>query len=71
MKRSLRPRLGRVTVAACSIVGMSATALLAMGSPASAAPAPVCSGGGGEHLHRDLLDARRGAELGGAHRGHL
>ena len=45
MKRSLRPRLGRVTVAACSIVGMSATALLVMGSPASAAPAPVCSGG--------------------------
>src|ERR1700722_9326837 len=43
MKRSLRPRLGRVTVAACSIVGMSATALLVMGSPASAAP--VCSGG--------------------------
>jgi hypothetical protein len=58
MKIGLRPRLGRVTVAACSIVGMSATALLAMGSPASAAPA-------------DLLDAWRGAELGGAHWGHL
>ena len=42
---SVRSRLGRVTVAACSIVGVSATALLAMGSPASAAPAPVCSGG--------------------------
>ena len=37
--------LVRVIVAAWSIVGMGATALLAMGSPASAAPAPVCSGG--------------------------
>src|ERR1700722_12964237 len=45
MEISVRSRLGRVTIAVCSIVGTSATALLAMGSPASAAPAPVCSGG--------------------------
>ncbi len=45
MEISVRSRLVRVTVAACSTLGMGATALLAVGSPASAAPAPVCSGG--------------------------
>jgi hypothetical protein len=44
MEMSLGPRLGRLVVAACSILGMGATALLAMSSPASAG-GPVCSGG--------------------------
>src|ERR1039457_5856571 len=44
MEMSLGPRLGRLAAAACSILGMGATALLAMSSPASAG-GPVCSGG--------------------------